>query len=95
MFKAALASLGGTNEGFFLQVEGGRVDHAGHANDAGAILHEYLEYDDCIPVALEYIKEHPDTLLIVTTDHGTGGCQLDGQGSVTSGAARRSTASTR
>ena len=80
MFKAALASLGETEEGFFLQVEGGRVDHAGHANDAGAILHEYLEYDDCIPVALEYIEQHPDTLLIVTTDHGTGGCQLDGQG---------------
>ncbi|NBB79330.1 MAG: hypothetical protein GVY36_07790 [Verrucomicrobia bacterium] len=80
MFKAALASLDGSNEGFFLQVEGGRVDHAGHANDAGAILHEYLEYDNCIPVALEYVKRHPDTLLIVTTDHGTGGCQLDGQG---------------
>lgn len=80
MFKGALASLSGANEGFFLQVEGGRVDHAGHANDAGAILHEYLEYDDCIPIAIKYVAEHPDTLLIVTTDHGTGGCQLDGQG---------------
>lgn len=80
MFRAALTSLDGSKEGFFLQVEGGRVDHAGHANDAGAILHEYLEYDDCIPIALEYIKQNPDTLLIVTTDHGTGGCQLDGQG---------------
>lgn len=80
MFKAALASLDDSDEGFFLQVEGGRVDHAGHANDAGAILHEYLEYDDCIPVALNYIDQNPDTLLIVTTDHGTGGCQLDGQG---------------
>jgi alkaline phosphatase len=80
MFKAALASLSGSKEGFFLQVEGGRVDHAGHANDAGAILHEYLEYDACIPVALDYVAHHPDTLLIVTTDHGTGGCQLNGQG---------------
>lgn len=80
MFEAALTSLDGSDEGFFLQVEGGRVDHAGHANDAGAILHEYLEYDDCIPIALDYIDQNPDTLLIVTTDHGTGGCQLDGQG---------------
>jgi alkaline phosphatase len=80
MFKGALSSLSGAKEGFFLQVESGRVDHAGHANDAGAILHEYLEYDDCIPVALEYVAAHPDTLLIMTTDHGTGGCQLDGQG---------------
>lgn len=80
LFRAALTSLDGSKRGFFLQVEGGRVDHAGHANDAGAILHEYLEYDNCIPIALEYIEQHPDTLLIVTTDHGTGGCQLDGQG---------------
>lgn len=80
MFKAALASLEGTKNGFFLQVEGGRVDHAGHANDAGAILHEYLEFDDCIPVALDHVAQHPDTMLIVTTDHGTGGCQLNGQG---------------
>lgn len=80
MFEAALARLSGTENGFVLQVEGGRVDHAGHANDPGAILHEFLEYDACIPIALEYIRKHPDTMLIVTTDHGTGGCQLDGQG---------------
>lgn len=80
MFKAALKHLDGSEEGFVLQVEGGRVDHAGHANDPGAILHEQLEFDDCIPLALEYIEKHPDTLLIVTTDHGTGGCQLDGHG---------------
>lgn len=80
MFEAALDNMGDAKNGFVLQVEGGRVDHAGHANDPGAILHEYLEFDDCIPIALDYIKAHPDTMLIVTTDHGTGGCQLDGQG---------------
>ncbi|MEO0510480.1 MAG: alkaline phosphatase [Verrucomicrobiota bacterium] len=81
MFEAALKQLEDAPEGFVLQVEGGRVDHAGHANDPGAILHEYLEFDTCIPVALDFIEKHPDTLLIVTTDHGTGGCQLDGLGS--------------
>lgn len=80
MFEAGLDNMNDAKDGFVLQVESGRVDHAGHANDPGAILHEYLEYDACIPVALEYIKAHPDTMLIVTTDHGTGGCQLDGQG---------------
>ncbi|MGJ8639480.1 MAG: alkaline phosphatase [Opitutaceae bacterium] len=80
MFEAALASLSGAKDGFVLQVEGGRVDHAGHANDAGTILHEQLEFDDCIPLALKFIEKNPDTLLIVTTDHGTGGCQLDGKG---------------
>lgn len=80
MFKTGLQQLQGAENGFLLQVEAGRVDHAGHANDPGAILHEQLEFDACIPIALEFIEKHPDTLLIVTTDHGTGGCQLDGLG---------------
>ena len=81
MFRAALKSLSASNDGFVLQVEGGRVDHAGHVNDPAAILHELLEFDECIPIALEYLKNDPDTLLIITTDHGTGGCQLNGTGS--------------
>ncbi|ADE53946.1 alkaline phosphatase [Coraliomargarita akajimensis] len=80
MFTAALKQLDGAPKGFVLQVEGGRVDHAGHANDPACILQEQLEFDDCIPLALEFIATHPDTLLIVTTDHGTGGCQLNGYG---------------
>ncbi|MFU8848557.1 MAG: alkaline phosphatase [Opitutales bacterium] len=80
MFKAGLKQLQGAEKGFLLQVEAGRVDHAGHANDPGAILHDQLEFDACIPIALDFIEKHPDTLLIVTTDHGTGGCQLDGLG---------------
>ena len=81
MFKAALQSLSQAKNGFVLQVEAGRVDHAGHVNDPAAILHEFLEFDRCIPIALEFLREDPDTLLIITTDHGTGGCQLNGWGS--------------
>jgi alkaline phosphatase len=81
MFRAALKSLGQAKDGFVLQVEGGRVDHAGHGNDPAAILHELLEFDACIPIALEFIQQDPDTLLIITTDHGTAGCQLNGAGS--------------
>jgi alkaline phosphatase len=81
MFREALARLDRAENGFVLQVEGGRVDHAGHGNDAGAILHEFLEFDACLPIALEYIDAHPDTMLVITTDHGTGGCQLNGAGS--------------
>lgn len=80
LFEAALESLGSARNGFVLQVEGGRVDHAGHGNDAAGILHEFLEFDECLPIALNYIERHPDTLLIVSADHGTGGCQLDGLG---------------
>jgi alkaline phosphatase len=80
LFKTALESLSVSERGFVLQVEAGRVDHAGHVNDPAAILHELLEFDRCIPIALEYLKKDPDTLLIITTDHGTGGCQLNGLG---------------
>lgn len=81
MFEAALQSLSQSENGFVLQVEAGRVDHAGHANDPATILHEFLEFDQCIPIALEFLERDPDTLLIITTDHGTGGCQLNGWGS--------------
>lgn len=80
MFEAALKSLGSSRNGFALQVEAGRIDHTGHVNDPAAILHEQLEFERCIPIALDYLKREPDTLLIVTTDHGTGGCQLNGLG---------------
>ncbi|MFP4358871.1 MAG: alkaline phosphatase, partial [Puniceicoccaceae bacterium] len=80
MFETALASLAGSENGFVLQVEAGRVDHAGHDNDPAAILREQLEFDRCIAVAERFLRKHPDTLLILTTDHGTGGCQLNGWG---------------
>lgn len=80
LFLAGLRSLEKAPGGFLLQVEAGRVDHAGHANDPAAILYEFLEFDRCIRMALDYAEQHPDTLLVVTTDHGTGGCQLDGHG---------------
>lgn len=80
MFAGALKSLETHSKGFLLQVEAGRVDHAGHGNDAASILHEMLEFDAVVGQALSYVDAHPDTLLIVTTDHGTGGCQLNGQG---------------
>ena len=80
MFEAALASLEGAENGFVLQVESGRVDHAGHAMDPAAILREQLEFDRCVTLAESFLAKHPDTLFILTTDHGTGGCQLNGLG---------------
>ncbi len=81
MMRFALERLSLNPNGFILQVEGARVDHAGHANDVGAILWDQLAFDDCIPVACEFCRKHPDTLVILTTDHGTGGCMLNGEGS--------------
>lgn len=80
MFEAALEVLSRNPGGFALQVEAGRVDHAGHDNDPGAILHEQLEFDRCLPIAQRFLESNPDTLIVLTTDHGTGGCQLNGVG---------------
>jgi alkaline phosphatase len=76
-----VSSLEQSEKGYLLQVEAGRVDHAGHANDPAAILHDTLEFDETVKAVIDYVDAHPDTLLIVTTDHGTGGCQLNGLGS--------------
>ena len=70
---AALASLGGNEAGFFLVVEGGRIDYGGHDNDAGAMLAEILDFDEAIGVAFDFAAGREDTLVLVTADHGTGG----------------------
>ena len=78
MFEASLDVLSRNPNGFVLQVEAGRVDHAGHENDPATIVYEQLEFDRCIKVARNFMKKSPDTLLVVTTDHGCGGCQFTG-----------------
>ncbi|MBY0113269.1 MAG: alkaline phosphatase [Phycisphaerales bacterium] len=69
MTRVALARLEHAPNGFVLQIEGGRVDHAAHANDAGSLVHEQLAFDDAIGVVLAWLENRDDTLLIVTTDH--------------------------
>jgi alkaline phosphatase len=79
MTRAALRRLG-TAERFVLQVEGGRVDHGAHNDDAAAAIREMIGFDEAIDVCLEYQREHPETLLIMTTDHATGNPGLNGMG---------------
>ena len=64
----------GKDKGFFLMVEGGKIDWACHANDAMATIGDMLDFDDAVGVALEFYKKHPqETLIVVTGDHETGG----------------------
>ena len=63
-------------EGFFLMVEGGRIDWAGHANDPATNLREVMALDEAVRVALEFQKTHPDTLVVTTGDHETGGMTM-------------------
>lgn len=64
-------------EGFFLMVEGGKIDFACHSNDAATVFREVMDMDGAIREALEFYKAHPDeTLIVVTADHETGGIVL-------------------
>jgi len=76
MTAAALEMLSRNENGFFLSVEGARIDHASHANDAVGVLHDQLAFEEAVRVALEYQAANPDTLVIVTADHECGGLIL-------------------
>lgn len=73
MTTFALNRLNNNPNGFFIMIESGLIDYAGHANDAGTMLQETLDFDEAIKVAMDFVDKNPDTLLIVTADHETGG----------------------
>jgi len=63
-----------SDKGYFLMIEGSRIDHAGHHNDAAAQVHEVLAYDAAFNSVLDYIKnEKTETVMVSTSDHETGG----------------------
>lgn len=66
----------GGDSGFVLMVEGSLIDGMGHGNDAVAQQREMEGFMQAIEVAVTYAESHPDTLVVVTADHGTGGLTL-------------------
>ena len=77
--KAGIDFLSKKNkkEGFFMMVEGGKIDYASHRDDAATMIHEMLDFNAAIEEAYEFYKKHKDeTLIIVTADHETGGIVL-------------------
>lgn len=63
--------------GFFMMVEGGKIDWACHANDAAATISDTIALDDAVAEAVDFYNEHPDeTLILVTGDHETGGLTI-------------------
>lgn len=65
-------------KGFFIMVEGGKIDWAGHGNDGTSNVLETVDMDHAVDQALAFYKQHPDqTLIVVTADHETGGMRLD------------------
>lgn len=67
----------GNKKGFFLMVEGGKIDWACHSNDPVTVFEEIIDLDNAVRVAYEFYKKHPkETLIVVTADHETGGMGL-------------------
>lgn len=72
--KALSAATQDSDKGFFIMIEGSRIDHAGHLNDPAAQVHEVLAYDRTMQAVLDFIaEEETETLMVSTSDHETGG----------------------
>ena len=64
-------------KGFFMMVEGGKIDWACHANDAAAAIGDTFAFDEAVKVGLDFAAKHPDeTLVVIVGDHETGGMSL-------------------
>jgi alkaline phosphatase len=64
-------------KGFYLMIEGGKIDWASHANDAATMVKELEDMDNAVKVAYEFYKKHPkETLIVITADHETGGLSM-------------------
>ncbi|AZA89468.1 Alkaline phosphatase 4 precursor [Chryseobacterium nakagawai] len=70
MTGAAIDHMKDHPEGFVLQIEGGKVDWAAHANDIAALIHDQLAFDDAVKKAIDFAEKDGNTLVIITTDHG-------------------------
>ena len=76
-FVKAGINVPDNENGFFMMCESGKIDWAGHANDAATSIHETIALSDAVQVAVDFAAEHPDeTLIIVTADHETGGMTI-------------------
>ena len=64
-------------KGFFIMLEGSQVDWGGHANDLNYLKREMQDFDEAVELALDYATQNPDTLVIATADHETGGLLIE------------------
>ncbi|KAI1854661.1 hypothetical protein JX266_000779 [Neoarthrinium moseri] len=75
--KALEKATANSDKGFFLMIEGSRIDHAGHINDPAAQVREVLEYDKAFKIVVDYLEESKTPgVLVATSDHETGGLSV-------------------
>jgi alkaline phosphatase len=76
MTMKSLELLGSAGKPFFIMIEAGRIDHAGHGNDTAAHLWDVIAYDRAWQAAVEFAREDGNTLVLGTSDHETGGLTI-------------------
>lgn len=76
MTQKAIDLLNQDEDGFFLMVEGSKIDWAAHANDPIGLVSDIKAFDDAVGVALDFAKADGNTLLIVATDHANSGISI-------------------
>jgi alkaline phosphatase len=78
MTARALNMLSRNRKGFFLMVEGSKIDWAAHYNDVISAVTEFLAFDAAVKEAIEFARKDKNTLVLVLADHGTGGISVGG-----------------
>ncbi len=76
MTEKALQLLSKKENGFFLMVEGSHVDWAAHANDAAAVIHEFLAFDEAVGKVMNFAQNDGNTAVVILSDHATGGLTI-------------------
>ena len=80
MTAKAIAVLAKNPKGFFLMVEGSQIDWADHANDPAHLLSDLMAFDRAVQKALDFATKRKDTLVVVLSDHNTGGMSIGNMG---------------
>ncbi len=70
MAQKAIDRMKNNPKGFVLQIESGKVDWAAHANDIAGLIHDQIEFDEAVKIAMDFAEKDKETLVIITTDHG-------------------------
>jgi alkaline phosphatase len=80
MSRLAIESLRKSPNGFALQIEGARVDHAAHPNDLAGLFYDQVAFEEAVKVAVEFALRDGETLVVITSDHGNANPGLNGVG---------------
>lgn len=76
MTSTAINTLNKDKDGFFLMIEGSKIDWAAHANDPIGMVTDILSFDDAVNEALKFAKKDKNTMVIAVTDHGNSGITI-------------------